>query len=58
MPNEVNKQKKNDHFANTIILFYMYGGNTAKPRKKDENRLARIQIIGLIHDTNFQGKLK
>lgn len=36
----------------------MYSGNTAKPRKKDENRLARIQIIGLIHDTNFQGKLK
>lgn len=31
----------------------MNGGNTVKPRKKDENRLARTQIIRLIHDTNF-----
>lgn len=28
----------------------MYGENTVKPRKKDESRLARIQIIRLIHD--------
>lgn len=32
----------------------MYGGNTVKPRKKkDKKRLARIQIIRLIHDANF-----